>query len=79
VAVIVMTWLPDGVPVEVLPPPFGELPLPPPQAQIVKANSGTKRQRSRGVVLLQIFLKNRMLRHIASSIRTVVKTIGAKS
>jgi hypothetical protein len=47
VAVIVTMWLPAGVPVEELPPPLGELPLPPPQAQIANANNGTRRQRRR--------------------------------
>jgi hypothetical protein len=79
VAVIVMMWLPAGVPVEVLPPPLGLLPLPPPQAQIAKANSGTNRQRSRGALTIAVRPKYRMLRQSASSVSPVVKTIGMKS
>ena len=79
VAVIVMTWLPAGVPVDVPPPPLGVLPLPPPQAQIAKANTGTKRQRSRGAVVVETRVRNIMLRQNASSVSPVVKTIGVKS
>jgi hypothetical protein len=79
VAVIVTMWLPAGVPVEELLPPFGELPLPPPQAQIANANSGTKRQRSRGVVAVEAFLKKIKLTQIANTISPVVNTMGPKS
>jgi hypothetical protein len=77
VAVIVTMWLPAGVPVEELLPPLGELPLPP-QAQIANANSGTKRQRSRGVEEVEAFLKNTKLTQIANTISPVVNTMGPK-
>jgi hypothetical protein len=79
VAVIVTMWLPAGVPAEeLLLPPFGELPLPP-QAQIANANTGTKRQRSRGVEAVEAFLKNIKLTQIANTRSPVVNTMGPKS
>ena len=78
VAVIVMTWLPAGVPEEEPPPPFGELPFPPPQAQIANAKIGTKRHRRRVVLDAVIFLKNSKISEAANIVSPVVKTIGTK-
>jgi hypothetical protein len=44
-----------------------------PQAQIAKANSGTKRQRSRGAMVVDAYLKNRILTQIASAISQLLE------